>query len=278
LVLAVIALAEYGVMQALPFALPSHWPRLAESLIDAAVLSLVVSPVLWWAIVRPLQRATALRNRYVIALFAAIEDERRRIAHELHDDVGQTLTLIVSGLRSAETTSALAEGRRHSLEELAERALTSVKQMALGLRPSLLDDLGLAPAMERVGRELQKHHPLNLKLDVQTLAGARLPAEVETALFRIFQEALNNVVKHSQASQVGVKLQRVRNGIELEVADNGRGFAPVEPASASLRGGHLGIIGMRERAGQLGGELTIASQPGRGTCVRAFIPGEPVRK
>lgn len=264
-------------MLALPLVLPSHWPRLVESLLDAAALALMVAPVLWWAIVRPLQRAAALRDRFLGELFAALEDERRRIARELHDDVGQTLTLIISGLRSFEGAALLPETRRRSLEELSERALASVKQLALGLRPSLLDDLGLAPAMDRVAGEFEKHHPLELSLDVQSLAGIRLPPAVETALFRIFQEALNNVIKHAHARRVAVTLQREAKGVRLEVADDGRGLDLGELQLKTLQGGHLGVLGMRERASQLGGTLTVDSKSGRGTRVCAHIPWEPAR-
>lgn len=278
LVLAVISLGEYAVMLLLPLVLPPDAPRIVESLVDSALLALVASPVLWWAIVCPLQRAAALRGRYLANLFSAIEDERRRVAHELHDDVGQSLTLLISGLRSLGDGAPLSDERRRSLEGLAENALASVKQLALGLRPSLLDDLGLTPAMERLAGELAKHHPLEVKLDVASLAGKRLPATVETALFRIYQEALNNVLKHSQARQAVVKLRRDSKEVWLEVADDGRGIELAELYGKLFDGGHMGFTGMRERVGQLGGTLTIDSKPGHGMKLRVHIPLEPARQ
>lgn len=271
-VLAVISLAEYAVMLVLPLVLPDDRPRLLESLVDSVILGFVVAPVLWWAIVRPLQHAAALREQFVAELFATIEDERRRIAHELHDDVGQTLTLIISGLRSSESGTALPDTRRQSLEELAERALADVKQLALGLRPSMLDDLGLTPAMERVAGEIEKHHPLEVTLDVGALAGVRLPATIETGLFRIFQEALNNVIKHSRARHASVTLRRGPAGVRLEIADDGCGIDFGVLKRKSVEAGHMGIVGMRERAYQLGGTLRVDSQPGRGARICADIP------
>lgn len=271
-VLAIISLVEYAVMRVLPLVLPDDPPRLVESLVDSVILGLILAPVLWWAIVRPLQHAAAMRERFVAELFATIEDERRRIAHELHDDVGQTLTLIISGLRSADAAAALPDTRRQSLEELAERALADVKQLALGLRPSMLDDLGLAPAMERIAGEMEKHHPLEVNLDMETLAGIRLPPETETALFRIFQEALNNVIKHSHAQHASVILRREPGGVRLEITDDGCGIDPGTLQCKSLEAGHMGIVGMRERAYQLGGTLLVDSHAGRGARISAYIP------
>lgn len=265
-------------MVGLPLVLPKDSPRIIESLADSALLALVVSPVLWWTIVRPLQRAATLRNRYLARLFSAIEDERRRVARELHDDIGQSLTLVISGLRSLGDGAALTDERRRSLEGLTENALASVKQLALGLRPSLLDDLGLAPAMERLAGELVKHHPLKLHLDVQSLDGERLPATIETALFRIFQEAVNNVLKHSQAREAVVMLRRDSTEVWLEVTDDGCGIDLGELDSQTFDGGHMGLTGMRERACQLGGTLTVDSKPGHGMCVRVRIPVESARR
>lgn len=274
IVLAVISVTEFVIMLVLPQVFPAEHLRIVESVVDSVALTAVLSPVLWWVVVRPFRKEVELRERFLANLFTAIEDERRRIAHELHDGVGQSLTLVISGLRSLPESASAAEiqARGGKLKESAERALGEVKQLALALRPSLLDDLGLAPAIERVAAEIREHHPIELSVDLQTREGERLPEKTETACFRIFQEAMNNIVKHSGAKNATVLLAREPESVMLEIHDDGCGIEPRLLDEQSRVGGHLGIIGMRERAAQLGGELVVESRIGGGTTIRVRIP------
>lgn len=277
-VMSVVFAAEYGVMLALPWVLPDGHSRALEAALDAVVLTTVVSPVLWLTIVRPLREVLRIRTRFLGGLFAAIEAERRRIAYDLHDGVGQSLSLLVSGLRSAHDGVAQADVARRclDLQTLAESALRDVKRLALGLRPSLLDDLGLAPALERVAADIREHHAIDLALDVGGVAGERLPEQVETAVFRIVQEALSNVLQHSGAKRASVRVWRGGGGVGVRVEDDGRG---IEPAYLiAPRPGHLGLSGMRERATLLGGTLSVESAPGRGTRVLVSVPVEDRRR
>src|SRR5581483_1734836 len=260
-----------------PWLLPDEPSRLLESVVDSVLLTAVLAPLLWWLVVRPLREVNRLRAGFLADLFAGIEADRRQTAHDLHDGVGQSLTLLVSGLRSAHEAIADPDTARRCLElrRVAQQALGDVKRLALGLRPSLLDDLGLAPALERLAADVRGSHSVAVTLDTDGLGAVRLPAAVETAAFRIAQEALSNVVRHSKATRASVAVRRENGSVVVEVADDGKGIAP-----ETFRGrnpGHLGLTGMRERATLLGGELVIASGPGRGTRVTATLPagGKP---
>lgn len=274
-VLLLIFAAEYAVMLALPWLLPTDLSWFSESVIDSLLLTIVVAPVLWWKVVRPLQQALSIRTWYLTELFSNIEAERRRMAHELHDGVGQSLTMLVSGLRTlrADPDKPDLPERLPALQQVAEVALKDIRQLALGLRPSLLDDLGLAPAIEQVAADVQEnHYPLELSVDVDRITGRRLPDPVETAVFRIFQEVLNNTVKHSAARRASVQVRLERSRVVLRMTDDGRGFdaGRLERLGPGL--GRLGLLGMRERATLLGGTLVVDSQPGHGTRVTFAIP------
>lgn len=259
-------------MLVLPSVLPGQPSRLLETTADAVALTLVVAPILWRSVVRPLREIIHLRSRFLADLFVHIEADRRRVARELHDGVGQSLTLLVSGLRSAHqaVTDPETANRCRHLQELAQQALADVKQLALGLRPSLLDDLGLAPALQRVAADVREHHPTQIDLKVASIVGERLPEGVETVVFRIVQEALANVVKHARAAHAEVVVARRGKDLTVRVADDGCGV-PWESLN-KRNPGHLGLTGMRERARLLGGELVIESAPGRGTTVTATVP------
>jgi signal transduction histidine kinase len=273
-VLALIFTAEYAVMLVLPWLLPERPSWMVASALDALILTVVVAPVMWWTCVRPLQDVIRLRARFLAALFSHIEGERRRIAEELHDGVGQSLTLLVSRLRTASDSPDRPDlpQRLHELQDLAERALKDIRQIALGLRPSLLDDLGLAPAIERVAADVQQANGLQVAVDVAGVAGQRLPDAIETAVFRIFQEAINNVVKHSGATLASVQVRRQGGAVVLQVSDNGRGFDLAQVRAWTAGSGRLGLLGMRERATLLGGFVILDARPGGGTRITASIP------
>ncbi|TML91318.1 MAG: GAF domain-containing sensor histidine kinase [Actinobacteria bacterium] len=197
----------------------------------------------------------------------AQERERRRLARELHDETGQALTSILLGLRSLEEVVQGDEPREATakLRELVVATLQDVRQLAVELRPKVLDDFGLVPALER----LTETFGAQTRIDVQFepgLADERLPGEVETALYRIVQESLTNVVKHAQAAHVSVLLTRRGGSVAAVIEDDGRGF---EPGEAD---GGFGLEGMRERIQLLDGTLTIESAPGGGTTLVAEVP------
>lgn len=200
-------------------------------------------------------------EEYAARLLAAQEEERRRIARELHDQAGQALTALKLTLQ----TPATANTRAESLA-LADEVLTQVRALSFDLRPSLLDDLGLPAALRGYAERLCQRAQLALRLELAEFA-TRPAGEIETACFRIAQEALTNVVRHARAAAVTLTLQRENGAILLAVRDDGRGFDPAHAADASL-----GLLGMQERAELAGGRLEIESAPGRGATVRARLP------
>lgn len=275
-VLATIFAAETAVMLLLPWMMPGHFPWLAHAAVDAVLLTVVIAPVLWWTVDRPLRQILQIRTRFTANLVASIESLRRRLARELHDGVGQSMTLLVSGLRSLQTGANEAEWPRRlpQLQQIAQEALDEIRRMSLGLRPSLLDNLGLAPAIEQVAAQTREHHPIELTADVEAIAEERFSEAVETALFRIVQEALHNIVKHSGASRARIEVRLERDGVVLEICDNGRGLPPALRSGTVAVPGRLGLIGMRERAALLDGEATVESTPGKGTRIIVYIPVE----
>jgi len=196
----------------------------------------------------------------------AREEERTRVAREIHDELGQALTAIKMELASLFREHPVAKDRQ-SILELADETIRSVRRIATELRPGLLDDLGLVAAMEWAAEEFQSR--TKMKVDVR-LPDVEIAIDTErsTALFRIFQETLTNVVRHANATQVNVRLAEENGFLLLEVHDNGRGIGPDQPST----GTSLGILGMRERALLLGGEFIIGGSPGKGTTVRVRIP------
>jgi signal transduction histidine kinase len=195
------------------------------------------------------------------------ELERRRLARELHDETGQALTSILLGLKALE--EAQADELQQEVTRLRELVLTTlqdVRRLAVELRPKALDDFGLVPALERLAEMFGEQTGIDVQLNTQ-LQPDRLPSEVETAFYRIIQEALTNVVKHAQAEQVSILLTTKNGAVAAVIEDNGRGFDP-----RVADGGGLGLLGMQERLALLGGRLTIESAEGAGTTVRVEVP------
>jgi PAS domain S-box-containing protein len=209
-------------------------------------------------------------------VMTAQEEERRRIARELHDETAQTLTSLLIGLKAVEGSQSLgqAQGAAGALRSLVVDALEGVQRMARGLRPSVLDDLGLEEALERLSGEVARANPFGVEVHVTGPRVPRLPEALESALYRVAQEALMNVTKHAGPSRVSVLLHRTPRVVRLVVEDDGKGF----DSSVAHSDRQLGLVGMRERAHLIGGAMTIESSAGRGTtiCVSVPLPTPPV--
>ncbi|HEY2937795.1 MAG TPA: GAF domain-containing sensor histidine kinase [Gaiellaceae bacterium] len=199
---------------------------------------------------------------------AAQELERRRLARELHDETGQALTSILLGLKGVEDARREDELRAATaqLRELVVTTLQDVRRLAVELRPKALDDFGLVPALERLADTFREQTGIEVELEPQ-LGDERLPSELETALYRITQEALTNVVKHAQAKRVSIVLARREGSVTAVIEDDGRGFAADE-----AREDGLGILGMQERIALLDGRLAVESSPGGGTTLAVEVP------
>jgi signal transduction histidine kinase len=199
----------------------------------------------------------------------AQEDERRSISRELHDEVGQALTGVLvemanlsTQIRARNLTTAAVKA--DEVKKLIENAISVVRNMALLLRPSMLDDLGLIPALQWQAREVSKRSGMRVRV-VADGVSEELPDEHKTAVYRIVQEALNNGVKHAQARKMEVTVQQVDQQLSLSINDDGKGFNPhVE------RG--MGLAGIEERVNQLGGSFGIESNASEGTLLLIKLP------
>ena len=232
--------------------------RLAESLAKRAAVAVDLS-----------QRVAREALERVVA---AQELERRRLARELHDETGQALTSILLGLGRVERAATLAEAREAvaSLRELAVSTLQDVRRLAVELRPKALDDFGLVPALKRLGQTVREGSALDVQVEAR-LGRERLPAETETSVYRIVQEALTNVVKHANARHVSVVVTRKNGSVSVVIEDDGRGFDPERAAEA----GGVGLLGMRERVQLLDGSLSVESAPDAGTTLVLELPLPP---
>ena len=231
--------------------------RLAEIFAGRAAVALALS-----------ERVARDTVRRVVA---AQEEERRRLALELHDETGQALTSILLGLKAiggAETKED-AQRAEADVRGLVVQALQDVRALAVELRPSALDDFGLGPAVERLAQTFGERS--GISTTVETHLDDRLPPELETTLYRVVQEALSNVVKHAGAEHVSVVLAQRESGVAAIIEDDGQGFD-----ESLIRPDALGLTGMRERLALVGGTLEIESAPGSGTTVAARVPVSPI--
>jgi PAS domain S-box-containing protein len=205
----------------------------------------------------------------------AQEEERKRISHELHDDTIQSLVVLSRQLDAMADDPGLSQENRARLEELwrqTDSILQGVRRLSHDLRPAMLDRLGLLPAVEFLASEVTKHSNVATKVN---LIGKehRLPEEVAIALFRITQEALRNVWRHSGATRAEINIEFSRDWARITVSDDGKGFQVPEKMSDLAKQEKLGLAGMQERAQLVGGTLTVQSQPGKGTTVTVEAPG-----
>jgi signal transduction histidine kinase len=225
-------------------------------------LGLIVS----WGTLRKVTALESQARALSAQVVRAQEEERTAIARELHDEIGQSLSGLLLELGSASRTEATAEmrGRLQAIACTAERAVDSVRQLSLDLRPSMLDDLGLLAALEWQAREVGRRSGLDVQVEADDGAG-EVPGEQSTCIYRVAQEALRNCARHSGAKHVRVGLARGERTVRLEISDDGQGFR-----AARTRG--LGLLGMEERVALAGGHLRVESEPGKGTRVLAELP------
>ena len=205
------------------------------------------------------------------SVWSVQEAERRRLARELHDGIGQTLTALKQQIELVVQTAASdlpapAAGRLRDAAQLAAQALRETRELSHLLRPQILDDLGLGPALQWLARTFQERTGTVVSLELHGL-DVRLPAEHETLAFRLVQEALNNVAKHAGAATATVRVGLAGGELAVAVADDGHGF---EPGAVGREGS--GLRGMRDRVELFGGHIAIESRPGYGTRIAAAVP------
>lgn len=212
------------------------------------------------------------RRVFAIAANAIREEEKARVARELHDELAQSLTALkMDTLWVCEHAACAPEAVAARLTDMVatiDRTVAATRRIAADLRPMVLDDLGLVPAIEWLVSSFTQRSGVVCKLLVDEGLELELQEPYATAVFRIVQESLANVAKHAGASQVRVALGKVSDGVRLRVQDNGCGFFTVAPRKPQS----MGLMGLRERAQLLGGSATIKSALGQGTCVEVYIP------
>jgi two-component system, NarL family, sensor histidine kinase UhpB len=221
-----------------------------------------------------LQDHRGLLQKMSEQVLAAQEDERKRIARELHDETAQALTTLLIRLKILEKARTAAEmrGQINELRELTADTLEAVRKLAVELRPATLDDLGLVAALEGYTDSYGAHMPVRIAFSAEGFDDreGRLPPQVELVLYRVVQEALTNVAKHAGAHDVHVELRRRPDEVIAAVADDGQGFDVEDMMRSRERG--LGLFGMQERLALVGGQLLIDSSPGHGTRIHARVP------
>jgi signal transduction histidine kinase len=214
-----------------------------------------------------------VRGQLLDKVITAQEQERKRIARELHDDTGQAITSLMVGLRAvSDTCEPATRPQLAALREIAAQALDAVKRLARELRPPLLDDLGLAAALERYVTTYRHTHGLNVDLELTGFRGdERLAPEIELTVYRIVQEALTNVAKHAHAKNVSIVVERKPSALIAIVEDDGNGF-DLRAVVEGRQEGRLGLAGMRERAELVGGRVQFESAQGKGSSVFVELP------
>src|SRR3954468_7824782 len=212
----------------------------------------------------------ALRRK----LLHAHEEERRRIARELHDQMGQNLTALNVGLKSlldGQSRSGLGSRVQH-LQELATQTARDLHRVAVELRPAALDDLGLVKAIRALIETWSTRYRIEVDFEAGQYKGAGISSEIETILYRIIQEALNNVAKHSGATRVAIILRRTDEQVQAIIEDDGRGFDARVTSQSPNASGRLGLLGIQERLGIVGGSFKIESAPKHGATLFVRIP------
>jgi PAS domain S-box-containing protein len=217
-----------------------------------------------------IKQAEAMRRLILERTLLAQEEERRRIARELHDEAGQLLTALLVGLRTLEHARKLADVKEqgYRLREIAAKAIDEVGRLARGLHPTVLEDHGLGVALSRYAAEYATNHNLAVDLTLGEVESSDLSSTAQITLYRIIQEALTNVARHSGAKTVKILFKKLTRTVEVEVVDDGCGFDAEAVAVSSHR---LGIQSMRERAAIIGGTISFISQR-KGTAILVQVP------
>ncbi len=207
------------------------------------------------------------------SLLNKLEAERRYIARELHDEIGQALTALKISLQSLQRINDPEQfsKRLNDLITMLDRVLNQVRNMSLNLRPSLIDDLGLAPTVRWYVDRISATTGINIELSMADM-DSRFELETEIACFRVIQEAINNAIRHAKADKIEIKLEKDKEHIQLSIFDNGCGFNVAKTMEDAKRGKSFGLIAMKERVELTHGRIEISSEYDKGTFIRVSFP------
>lgn len=273
LLLAIVFLAELAIMTVFAVLSGNQPNRWLEVVIDTTVLTAIVAPLMHWLIVRPLRTLADERAHLLAHVFQIQDEERQRLARDLHDEIGQSFTSLQVHMRVLEDAATLEEARQQArhLRQLGGTVYDQIRRLARGLHPTVLDDLGLAAAIHRLSEDFESAHGVPIALRISGLDDQRLDRKVESTVYRIIQESLTNCAKHARATRIELSISREKNSLAAIVADNGQGF-DVNKVMQSPDITRFGLTNMRERALLLDGSLSIRSAPKSGTTVTVRIP------
>jgi signal transduction histidine kinase len=247
-----------------------HWLAVV---VDSTVLTLIVAPLVYWLIVRPLRVVADERSRLLGRAFEIQDAERQQVARDLHDEIGQSFTSLLVQMRHLQDAPTIeaAKSQAGELRSLAGQVYDQIRSLARGLHPTVLEDLGLVEAARRLVEDFEATHDTTVTLHVSGISKERLDRKIETTAYRVMQESLTNCAKYAQAAHVDVTLACALNRLVVTVADNGRGFDPKKVLQAS-QSATFGLTSMRERALLQQGSFVVHSRPGLGTTVTLSLP------
>lgn len=263
---------EMVVMVLLPRVVPAEASPMMVAAADAALLTAILGPITWWVFLVPLMRMHESRGLLMERMLSAQEDERTRIALDLHDGLGQSLTTILMRLRVLGDSALSSEARDNvaAIRQITADSLDDLRQIVHETRPPILADLGLAAALEKKLRDVQDASGLDTTLEWRGQDDARLPLDLETVLYRVIQEAVTNAMRHAAAGRVAVTVVVGPVDVTVIVTDDGVGFdvagvhcGPQKP---------FGLLGMQERVRPFGGTVDVSAAIGKGTIVTARLP------
>lgn len=263
---------EAVVMLMLPWLVPTDASPVITGLIDAALLALILAPITWWVFLVPLTRMHDARGLLLGRLLSAQEDERARIARDLHDGLGQSLTSILLRLRVLEESTVSEDSRANlaSIRGIVADSLHDLRRIVHETRPPILAEVGLAAALEKQLSDAEAATGIATVLEWPNRYQARLPPDVETVLYRVIQEAVTNTMKHAAAQQLTVTVAAGLHDVTVTVVDDGAGFDADAMRGDPQRA--FGLASMRERVLPFGGTVDVRSTLGEGTIVTARIP------
>ena len=271
-VLAIVSFLECLIMLAFGALFQGERHPVAEAILDTVLLTTMLAPALWFLVVRPIQKLSSSRGQLLVRLFEAQEQERGRIARDLHDELGQQLTAMLVTLQAVKESATIEQARERAelAAESGAAGLREVRRISRGLRPLVLEDLGLRPAIERICEEFRGTGgpaiDLQINLSTNLNTSRRFLPALETAVFRVVQESVTNAVRHAGATRIGVQIEARPSELLVRVEDDGKGIEP-ERLDRSF-----GLAGIRERVESLDGRLDVRSIPSIGTTILALFP------
>lgn len=263
---------EACVMMLLPWIAPRDASPAVVAAVDAALLAAILGPVTWWVFLVPLTRMHDARGLLMARTLSAQEDERTRISRDLHDGLGQTLTSILLRLRVLEGSTLGDDARDNvaTIRRITADGLADLRRLVHETRSPILADLGLAAALEKMLHDAQEASGIDTTFEWRGRDEARLPADVETVLYRVIQEAVTNAIRHAAPRRLAVMVVVGAHDVTATVADDGAGFD-----AAGMRGRTnkpFGLLAMMERARLVGGTVDVSAVAGKGTIVTARLP------